>query len=49
MPFHVAENNVAKKIVELSRVDFQDYELDIDKKIKRIEKKKILNLATNRF
>ena len=39
MPFHVAENNVAKKIVELSRVDFQDYELDIDKKIKRIEKK----------
>ncbi|MEW8974252.1 MAG: ATP-dependent RecD-like DNA helicase [Tissierellaceae bacterium] len=37
MPFHIAENNVARKIVELSKVDFQDIELDIDKKIQRIE------------
>ncbi len=37
MPFHIAENNVARKIVELSRVDFQDVELDIDSHIERIE------------
>lgn len=37
MPFHIAENNVARKIVELSRVDFKELEVDIDKEIKRIE------------
>ena len=38
-PFHIAENNVAKKIVELSRVDFDELEVDIDKAIHRIEEK----------
>lgn len=37
-PFHIAENNVAKKIVELSRVDFDELEVDIEKEIQRIEK-----------
>lgn len=37
-PLHMAENNVARKIVELSRVDFKDFEVNIDKKIKEIEK-----------
>lgn len=37
MPFHVAENNVARKIVELSKVDFTDLQVDVEKEIKRIE------------
>ena len=36
-PFHVAENNVARKIVELSQVELMDLELDIDNIIKTIE------------
>lgn len=36
-PYHVAENNVSKKIVELSQVDLKDLEVDIDKMIKIIE------------
>jgi len=38
-PYHVAENNVARKIVELSRVEFEDIEVDVEKKIKEIEEK----------
>ena len=37
MPYHTAENNVARKIIELSRVDFGELEVDIDKEIKKIE------------
>lgn len=37
-PYHIAENNVAKKIVELSRVEFDELNLDIDKEIMRFEK-----------
>lgn len=37
MAYHVAENNVARKIVELSRVDFGQLEVDIEKEIKDIE------------
>lgn len=38
MPYHMAENNVAKKIVELSRTDFEELEVDIDKEIYKFEK-----------
>lgn len=38
-PFHIAENNVAKKLVEVSRVEFPDLELDVEKEIKRIEER----------
>lgn len=38
-PYHGAENNVARKIVELSRVEFDDLSIDVDKKILEIEKK----------
>ncbi len=31
-PFHVAENNVSRKVVELSRVELDDFNVDIDKK-----------------
>ncbi|HZJ99113.1 MAG TPA: ATP-dependent RecD-like DNA helicase [Tissierellaceae bacterium] len=37
MPYHVAENNVARKIVELSRVDFGEVEIDIEKEIRKTE------------
>lgn len=37
MPYHVAENKVARKIVELSRVDFGEIEIDIDKEVEKIE------------
>lgn len=39
MPFHLAENNVASKIVELSRVDFKELEVNIESHIKEIEEK----------
>ncbi len=38
MPFHIAENNVAKKIVDLSKVDFKEIEIDLEEEIKKIEK-----------
>ncbi|HSH35669.1 ATP-dependent RecD-like DNA helicase, partial [Schnuerera sp.] len=37
-PFHIAENNVSRKIVELSRVELEDFDLDIDNIINKIEK-----------
>lgn len=37
MPFHMAENNVAKKIVDLSKVDFTQINIDIEKEIVKIE------------
>ena len=37
MPYHIAENNVARKIVELSRVDFGEIKIDTEKEIQEIE------------
>ncbi|MDR7869446.1 MAG: ATP-dependent RecD-like DNA helicase [Tissierellaceae bacterium] len=37
MPYHIAENNVARKIVELSRVDFGELKIDIEKEIEKIQ------------
>ncbi len=36
-PYHVAENNVARKIVELSRVELDILNIDINKAISEIE------------
>lgn len=36
-PFHIAENNVSRKIVELSRVELDSFKIDIDKAIQTIE------------
>ena len=36
-PYHVAENNVARKIVELSRVELDTLKIDIEKAIYEIE------------
>lgn len=39
-PYHLAENNVATKIVELSRQEFKDLEVDVEKEIERIQEEK---------
>lgn len=38
-PYYMAENSVARKIIELSRYDFDELEVDADKEIRLIEKK----------
>lgn len=38
MPYHIAENTVARKVVELSRVEFDEIEIDLDNEIKKIQK-----------
>lgn len=37
IPLHIAENNVSQKIVELSRVELDSLEADLDRAIKTIE------------
>ena len=37
MPYHIAENNVARKIVELSRVEIEEIEIHLENEIKKIE------------
>lgn len=44
-PYHVAENNVARKIVELSRVALDVFQIDIEKAIKEIEGAEGINFA----
>ncbi|QQY79150.1 exodeoxyribonuclease V alpha subunit [Keratinibaculum paraultunense] len=44
-PFHVAENNVSKKIVELSRVELKDLDIDVEKAINIIEKEDGIKFA----
>jgi len=44
-PFHIAENNVSRKVVELSRVELKNFEIDIDKAIQTIEGKDGINFA----
>lgn len=39
-PYYMAENNVARKVIELSKVDFDDLNIDTDEEIQRIEKEK---------
>ncbi len=37
-PFHVAENNVSRKLTQLSQVNLEDLDIDIEKEIRKIEK-----------
>lgn len=37
-PFHVAENNVSRKLTELSQIQLGELEVDIEKEIEKIEK-----------
>lgn len=45
MPFHNAENNVSKKILQLSRVKIDNIDIDIEKEIKSIEKEEGIKFA----
>lgn len=48
-PFHVAENNVSRKIVELSRVELDSIEIDLDKEIKKVEGEDGILFATKQI
>lgn len=41
-PYYIAENNVAKKIVELSTTEFEDMDMDLDQAIGNIEKEEAM-------
>lgn len=47
MPNYHAETNVSKRIIELSRGEKKDLELDIDREIKELEDKNEIKLADN--
>ncbi len=44
-PFHMAENNVSRKLVELSQVKLEELDIDIENEIKKIEKEENINFA----
>lgn len=45
-PFHVAENNVSRKLTELSQIQLDELEIDIEKEIEKIEKEEDIVFAT---
>lgn len=45
MPFYIAENNVCKKIIELSRVELDSLQLDVEKGIETIESEEEISFA----
>jgi len=45
MPFHMAENNVSRKLIELSQVRLEEQEIDIEKEIKKIEEEENICFA----
>ena len=48
-PYHIAENNVARKILDLSRTDFDDLDIDLDKEISKIEKEDNIKFGNNQI
>lgn len=44
-PFHMAENNVSRKLVELSQVQLEELEVDVEKEIKKIEEEENIQFA----
>src|SRR5690606_21892542 len=44
-PYHVAENNVARKIVELARAELKSLNIDVDEMIKSIEEEENIQFA----
>jgi exodeoxyribonuclease V alpha subunit len=48
-PFHVAENNVSRKIVELSQVEMDNINIDVDKAIAKIEKEEGIRFASKQI
>ncbi len=48
-PFHMAENNVSRKLTELSQVKLEELDIDIEKEIKRIEKEEGISFASKQI
>ena len=48
-PFHVAENNVSKRLTELSQVKLEDLDVDVEKEIKKIEKEENIEFANKQI
>ncbi|NLK44640.1 MAG: ATP-dependent RecD-like DNA helicase, partial [Tissierellia bacterium] len=48
-PFHMAENYVSRKLVELSQVKLEELDIDLDREIKKIEEEEDINFATNQI
>lgn len=46
-PYHVAENNVSRKLIELSQVRLKKEDIDIEAKIRQIEKEDDIEFAEN--
>ncbi len=44
-PFHVAENNVSRKLIELSQVKLKENQIDIEKEIEIIEEEENIKFA----
>lgn len=44
-PFHIAENNVSRKLIELSQVKLKKEDIDIEEKIRDIEKENEISFA----
>ena len=44
-PFHVAENNVSRKLTELSQIQLDELDVDIEREIEKIEKKEAIEFA----
>ncbi|MDR7856928.1 ATP-dependent RecD-like DNA helicase [Tissierella sp.] len=44
-PFHMAENNVSRKLTELSQVKLEELDIDIEKEIKKIEEDENITFA----
>lgn len=47
--YHVAENNVSRKLIELSQVKLKKEDIDIEDKIKEIEKEDDIEFAENQI
>lgn len=48
-PFHIAENNVARKIVELSKVEFKDLEVNVEREIEKIQRQEKIEFDTKQL
>ena len=48
-PFHVAENNVSKKLTELSHVQLEEMDINVEKEIRKIEEDEDIKFANKQI
>jgi len=48
-PFHMAENYVSRKLIELSQVKLKELDIDLDEEIKKIEEEENISFAQNQI